>query len=225
MDYIAPLFDKYTPVPEGDLRTAIEKLAKRIEFPLTKLLVVEGSKRSSHSNAYFYGFYKNKKIVLFDTLLSEDLVPKKEEGTNKDSEEQNKDDSEVDGGNEEQNVESSVDNEDQPGEEEKTDEVCTVKLSNIICSNIESMYVFLFFKKTKAENEDSKKPKRLGCTNEEVLAVLSHEMGHWKLNHSVKNLIISQVSHWIFTYFLLQLCDGKNCPHMIYGLSRLTIFL
>ena len=40
-----------------------------MEFPLYKLYVVEGSKRSSHSNAYFYGFYKFKRIVLFDTLL------------------------------------------------------------------------------------------------------------------------------------------------------------
>ena len=41
-DYIAPLFDKFTPLPEGELRTKIEDLAKSIEFPLTKLYVVEG---------------------------------------------------------------------------------------------------------------------------------------------------------------------------------------
>ena len=45
-DYIAPLFDKYTPLPEGQLKTAIEALAASLEFPLKKLLVVEGSKRS-----------------------------------------------------------------------------------------------------------------------------------------------------------------------------------
>ncbi|CAB4016059.1 CAAX prenyl protease 1 homolog [Paramuricea clavata] len=175
MDYIAPLFDKFTPVPEGELRTAIEMLAQRIDFPLTKLLVVEGSKRSSHSNAYFYGFYKNKKIVLFDTLLSEGVMPKKEEeGTEEvtegGNEEQGRDDGGVDDGNEEQNVQSSMDNGEQPetGEEVKADE------------------------KTTAENKEEKKTKRLGCTNREVLAVLSHEMGHWKLNHTVKNLIISQ---------------------------------
>merc|ERR1719357_1703899 len=70
-DLIAPLFDKYTPLPEGELRTEIEQLAASIEFPLYKLFVVEGSKRSSHSNAYFYGFFKFKRIVLFDTLLEE----------------------------------------------------------------------------------------------------------------------------------------------------------
>ena len=70
-EFIAPLFDKYTPLPEGELRTEIEKLAASIDFPLYKLFVVEGSKRSSHSNAYFYGFFKFKRIVLFDTLLEE----------------------------------------------------------------------------------------------------------------------------------------------------------
>merc|ERR1712060_313475 len=64
-------FDKYTPLPEGQLRKDIEGLAASIEFPLYKLFVVEGSKRSSHSNAYFYGFFKFKRIVLFDTLLEE----------------------------------------------------------------------------------------------------------------------------------------------------------
>merc|ERR1711997_640262 len=71
-EFIAPLFDKYTPLPEGELRTEIEGLAASIEFPLYKLFVVEGSKRSSHSNAYFYGFFKFKRIVLFDTLLEEE---------------------------------------------------------------------------------------------------------------------------------------------------------
>ncbi len=53
---IAPLFDKFLPLPKGELRDQIEALAARLEFPLTKLYVVKGSVRSSHSNAYFYGF-------------------------------------------------------------------------------------------------------------------------------------------------------------------------
>lgn len=73
-EFIAPLFDKYTPLPEGELRKKIEELAESLDYPLKKLYVVEGSKRSSHSNAYMYGFYKNKRIVLFDTLL-EDYTP------------------------------------------------------------------------------------------------------------------------------------------------------
>lgn len=67
--FIQPLFNKFEPLPDGELRTMIEALASRIHFPLTKLFVIDGSKRSGHSNAYFYGFFKNKRIVLYDTLL------------------------------------------------------------------------------------------------------------------------------------------------------------
>ncbi|KAI8814973.1 peptidase family M48-domain-containing protein [Cladochytrium replicatum] len=68
---IQPLFNKFTPLEEGELRTKIEALSERVKFPLKKLYVVDGSKRSSHSNAYFYGFFNNKRIVLFDTLLQQ----------------------------------------------------------------------------------------------------------------------------------------------------------
>ncbi|XP_054271932.1 CAAX prenyl protease 1 homolog [Macrosteles quadrilineatus] len=115
-DYIAPLFDKYTPLPDGELKTRIEQLAASIGFPLYKLYVVEGSKRSVHSNAYFFGFFKNKRIVLFDTLLQD-------------------------------------------------------------------------YSKPDAEGSEKK-----GCDNEEVLAVLGHELGHWKLNHVFKNIVIMQVN-------------------------------
>lgn len=54
---------------DGDLRKNINKLAESLKFPLTKIYVIDGSKRSNHSNAYFYGFWKNKRIVLFDTLF------------------------------------------------------------------------------------------------------------------------------------------------------------
>lgn len=69
-NYIAPLFNKYEELEAGEIRTGIEKLAVANEFPLTKLFKVDGSTRSSHSNAYFFGFGKNKRIVLYDTLLN-----------------------------------------------------------------------------------------------------------------------------------------------------------
>lgn len=69
--FIAPLFNKYTPLEEGSLRTKIEDLASSLNFPLKKLFVVDGSKRSAHSNAYMYGFFKNKRIVLYDTLIDQ----------------------------------------------------------------------------------------------------------------------------------------------------------
>jgi STE24 endopeptidase len=74
---IAPLFNKFTPLPEGVLREKIEKLAASLKFPLKKLFVVDGSTRSSHSNAYMYGFFKNKRIVLYDTLIQQVLMHQK----------------------------------------------------------------------------------------------------------------------------------------------------
>ena len=55
--FIAPLFNQYTKLDEGPIYAAIEKLANKVSFPLTQIYVVDGSKRSAHSNAYFYGFF------------------------------------------------------------------------------------------------------------------------------------------------------------------------
>merc|ERR1712013_80672 len=146
-DLIAPLFDKYTPMPDGELRSQIEALAASVEFPLYKLYVVMGSKRSSHSNAYFYGFFKFKRIVLFDTLLEEAERLKL-----------------------------------------KTDE-------------------------DKAEEEEDEKDeskKATGCNNSEIVAVLGHELGHWKMNHVLKNIVIGQVQ--IFLMFALFAYLSKSKP-------------
>jgi len=112
-EFIAPLFDKYSPLEEGDLKTKIEELASSLEFPLTKLFVVDGSTRSNHSNAYMYGFRNNKRIVLFDTLINSYMETK----------------------------------------------------------------------------EDS---KGKGCETPEILSILGHELGHWKMNHTVKMLVIQE---------------------------------
>lgn len=68
-DLIVPLFNKLKPLESGELRTEIENFAKKIDFPLTKIMVIDGSKRSTKANAYFSGLGKSKKIVLFDTLI------------------------------------------------------------------------------------------------------------------------------------------------------------
>ena len=67
---IAPLFNKFTPLESGDTRTRIEQLLNRCGFSSSGLFVMDGSKRSSHGNAYFTGMGKAKRIVFFDTLLS-----------------------------------------------------------------------------------------------------------------------------------------------------------
>ena len=68
--FIQPLFNKFESLPEGSLRTKIEALARKLTFPLSQIFVMDGSKRSSHSNAYFFGFF-TKRIVLFDTLIQQ----------------------------------------------------------------------------------------------------------------------------------------------------------
>lgn len=67
---IAPMFNTFTPLEQPDIRQRIESLAKRCEFSLKGLFVMDGSRRSAHGNAYFTGFGKNRRIVFFDTLLS-----------------------------------------------------------------------------------------------------------------------------------------------------------
>lgn len=136
--FIAPLFDKYSPLEAGPLRTAIEALASRLHFPLAQLYVVEGSKRSAHSNAYFYGLWNSKRIVLFDTLLA--------------------------------NYQKT---DEQPADDDR-----------------------------KEDDGDQKKPAATGCQDDEVIAVLAHELGHWKLNHVTKNICIGQLHMFLmFTAF------------------------
>lgn len=150
-DFIAPLFDRYDRLPDGNLRTEIEKLAASIEFPLTKLYVVDGSTRSNHSNAYFYGFFNNKRIVLFDTLMESYVPIKKEE-----------------------EEEKEVSTEEKDGEGEKENEAPA--------------------EATEKEKQEETKEKKKGCSDDEVVAVLAHELGHWKCNHVLKNMIASQVN-------------------------------
>nr|CAH7718318.1 unnamed protein product [Callosobruchus chinensis] len=145
---IAPLFDKYTPLPVGELRAQIEQLASELKFPLTELYVVEGSKRSKHSNAYFYGLFNSKRIVLFDTLLAKD------DGT--------------------------------------------------------------------------------GCKNDEILAVLSHELGHWSYNHVTKNIIAMQLNLFlVFAVFsvmfkyppLYQALGFYNIQPVLVGLFVVLVYV
>ena len=115
-------------------------------IPLYKLFVVEGSKRSSHSNAYFYGFFKFKRIVMFDTLLEKSERDKLKT------------------------------DEDKKKEEDET--------------------------KDKEDDKSSAEELEKGCSNPEILAVLGHELGHWKMNHVLKNILISQVHIFLmFAFF------------------------
>lgn len=75
---ILPFFNKLIPLPEGELKSAIQNFTNRVNFPLDNVYVIDGSKRSSKANAFFSGIGKKKKIVLYDTLIqkhtTEELV-------------------------------------------------------------------------------------------------------------------------------------------------------
>lgn len=73
--WIMPLFNKFSPLAEGELRQAIFTFAESVKFSLQNVFVMDGSKRSSKSNAFFTGFGRNKRIALFDTLISKHTVP------------------------------------------------------------------------------------------------------------------------------------------------------
>jgi STE24 endopeptidase len=67
---ILPLFNKLTPLPEGELLSAIESFSSKAGFPVRQVLVMDGSKRTSKANAFFTGLGRQKKVVLFDTLIA-----------------------------------------------------------------------------------------------------------------------------------------------------------
>lgn len=73
--WIMPLFNKFTPLPEGELRTAIEQYIRKTGFSLSGLYLIDGSRRSGKANAFFTGFGKKKRIALFDTLTEKLTTP------------------------------------------------------------------------------------------------------------------------------------------------------
>lgn len=125
--WIMPLFNKYTSLEEGELKDKTYELAKKLNYPLKKLLVIDGSKRSSHSNAFMYGFGSNKRIVLFDTLFG-------------------------------------------------------------------------------------------NVNTDEIVSILGHELGHWKLGHSLFNFMLSQVYFGII-FYCFSLCYHNTGLYAAFGFN------
>jgi len=73
--WIMPIFNKFIPLEDGSLRSAILEFAANVKFDLQNIFVIDGSKRSAKSNAFFTGFGKNKRIALFDTLIEKHTEP------------------------------------------------------------------------------------------------------------------------------------------------------
>ncbi|KAK5993949.1 CAAX prenyl protease 1 [Cladobotryum mycophilum] len=126
--FIQPLFNKLTPLEDGELKTKVEALAAGFKFPLHELYVIDGSKRSAHSNAFFYGLPWKKHIVIYDTLL------------------------------------------------------------------------------------DQSDPQ-------EVLAILAHELGHWKLGHTTSLFGINQV-HLLYIFSLFSVFINNNSLYASFGFAK-----
>jgi len=125
--FIMPLFNKYEPLPDSELKTRIYALADKLNYPLTKLFRMDGSKRSSHSNAFMFGFGSNKRIVLFDTLMEQ-------------------------------------------------------------------------------------------VQDDEILAILGHELGHWKLGHTVANLVVTQ-TYMGAAFYSFSLCYNSTGLYRAFGFN------
>ncbi|MBN2616866.1 MAG: M48 family metallopeptidase [Spirochaetales bacterium] len=67
--FIAPIFNKFSPLEDGELKDGVNKLSQKAKFNIKGIFIMDGSKRSNHSNAYFTGFGKSKRVVLYDTLV------------------------------------------------------------------------------------------------------------------------------------------------------------
>ncbi|NNE90425.1 MAG: M48 family metallopeptidase [Verrucomicrobiales bacterium] len=72
---ILPLFNKFEPLEDGELKSEIHAMAEKCDYPLKEVTQMDGSKRSTKSNAFFTGFGNNKRIALFDTLIAKHTVP------------------------------------------------------------------------------------------------------------------------------------------------------
>lgn len=127
--FIMPLFNKYETLPDSDLKTRIYALADRLKYPLTKLFMMDGSKRSSHSNAFMFGFGSNKRIVLFDTLMEQ-------------------------------------------------------------------------------------------VDDDEILAILGHELGHWSLGHTLANMVVTQ-TYMGAAFYSFSLCYTSNGLYRAFGFDDL----
>jgi STE24 endopeptidase len=130
--WIMPLFNKFKPMEDGDLKNLIFEFAEKVNYPLKKIFIMDGSKRSTKSNAYFTGFGNNKRIVLFDTLV---------------------------------------------------------------------------------ENH----------SNNEILTILAHEIGHFKKKHILKNMIISSIQSG-FIFFLLGIFMYNSKLHEAFYMQNIYVY-
>jgi len=130
--FILPLFNSFTPLEDGKLKTEITYFINKVKFPVNQIDVVDGSKRTTKSNAYFSGLGRIKRIALYDTLIKNHSVP-------------------------------------------------------------------------------------------EVVSILAHEIGHYKKNHNIKNIMISTFQMTLL-FFLLSLFLNNNLLFQVFGMEYFSIY-
>lgn len=203
--FIMPLFNKFETLRDEVLRKQIEDMAAGLKYPLSKLFQMDGSKRSSHSNAFLFGFWKNKRIVLFDTLLQIQITLTKE------AEEEVGLEYDVDGaalkvksvGGESTVVGKWNELHKGRNDEIKVGDTITAVGPEATKTELISNSVVESFK-WGAKDEKQTISLILGrkpYTYEEILAILGHEIGHWFHGHVLRMLVVSSVH--IFVIFRL----------------------
>eukprot|EP00444_Apocalathium_aciculiferum_P045445 CAMPEP_0183537014 /NCGR_PEP_ID=MMETSP0371-20130417/28642_1 /TAXON_ID=268820 /ORGANISM="Peridinium aciculiferum, Strain PAER-2" /LENGTH=522 /DNA_ID=CAMNT_0025737687 /DNA_START=70 /DNA_END=1638 /DNA_ORIENTATION=- len=202
---IMPLFNKFEPLHDAQLRQRIEGLAGGLNYPLQRLFQMDGSTRSAHSNAYLFGFWKNKRIVLYDTLLQVQINLSKEAGSALGFEYVKED-----AGLRLKSVklESTAAGKWNEMHKGRVDEIKDGELvvgvkkdSDIITDLAKVIEEVDKMMQTDAQGSlniilDSKP-----YTTDEILAILCHEIGHWFHGHVSKMLVVSSIH--IFVIFRL----------------------
>jgi len=216
---IMPLFNKFEPLKDADLRKEIENLASGLAYPLQKLFQMDGSKRSAHSNAYMFGFWKNKRIVLFDTLLQTVVNVSKDEAEQELGFEYSieKDVVKVSGLKEGSSVMGKW-NEIHKGRNDELkdgDSIVGVgeeSLASLIAPERKEEVANMSDVEKVMEGLKALSEKKGACTlnvilerkpytTNEILAILCHEIGHWFHAHVLRMLVISSIH--IFVIFRL----------------------
>ena len=186
---IAPIFDTYTPLESGELRDSIQRLSFTVSFPLKEILIVDSSRKTAHSNAYFYGFWRNKRIVLFDTLFSQEY-------RNRFS----------------KSVEAPPSSKDERLTEVMSDTSSTKKL---IDNEADKDLVKFSFGNMKCEfNSENSEIGDGPCADtlsiDEITAIVCHEIGHWYYGHNLKSLLINETVLFFYcALFSIFLTNGN----------------
>lgn len=211
---IMPLFNKYEPLHDASLKKKIEDLAAGLNYPLQKLFQMDGSKRSAHSNAYMFGFWKNKRIVLFDTLLqitvgltkdkaeealgfefTADGSAVKVSGLKKDVATVAGKWNDVHSGRNDELKEGTAILKLAPDSLESLTKKTKEELANL--SDTEKVMEGLKALQEQASGTLTVIIDRKPYTDNEILAILCHEIGHWFHGHVLRSLIVTSVHTFV----------------------------